>query len=228
MARIMAVSFDVGGTLIEPWPSVGHVYAQTVVEAGLPLPDVERLNRQFLSAWRSRAGFDYTEAAWEDLVRLTFDGMLLKETVHQLFPGFFRRFAEARSWHVYPDVLPALRALRSAGLRLAVTSNWDSRLVPTLAGLGLAEYFETVSVSAEVGHHKPAPEIFQHTCRALRLAPEQVLHLGDSQREDLEGGRQAGLAVLHVQRSPAGSAGPGALNSLAQLQGWLAEKGGAC
>lgn len=225
MARIRAVSFDVGGTLIEPWPSVGHVYAQTAEEAGLPAPDVARVNRQFLSAWRMQEGFDYTEAAWEGLVHRTFDGILASEAVHQLFPLVFRRFAEARSWHIYTDVLPTLHALRSVGFRLAVTSNWDHRLRPTLAALGLADHFDTVTVSAEVGYHKPAPQIFQRTCRTLSLAPEHVLHVGDSQREDIEGGRQAGLPVLHVQRSPAVSAGLGSLTSLAQLPTWLAANG---
>ncbi len=34
-ARIRTVTFDVGGTLIRPWPSVGHVYAETAAGHGV-------------------------------------------------------------------------------------------------------------------------------------------------------------------------------------------------
>jgi FMN phosphatase YigB (HAD superfamily) len=32
---VEAVTFDVGGTLIEPWPSVGHIYAEAASKLGL-------------------------------------------------------------------------------------------------------------------------------------------------------------------------------------------------
>ena len=33
---IRAVTFDVGGTLIQVWPSVGHVYADVAVACEMP------------------------------------------------------------------------------------------------------------------------------------------------------------------------------------------------
>ncbi|HBP57901.1 MAG TPA: HAD family hydrolase, partial [Verrucomicrobiales bacterium] len=42
-----AVLFDVGGTLMEPWPSIGHVYAEVAEGSGWKILDVERLNHQF-------------------------------------------------------------------------------------------------------------------------------------------------------------------------------------
>ncbi len=43
--RIRAVTFDVGGTLIEPWPSVGHVYAEVAARHGVAAIDVATLNQ---------------------------------------------------------------------------------------------------------------------------------------------------------------------------------------
>ena len=63
MTRIRAVTFDAGGTLIEPWPSVGGVYAQVAAEFGLSC-DAETLNRGFGQAWRGRSDFNYTRAEW--------------------------------------------------------------------------------------------------------------------------------------------------------------------
>src|ERR1041385_8799653 len=72
--RLKAVSFDVGGTLIDPWPSVGHVYAAVAAESGLPAYDPAVLTAQFVAAWRAKATFDSSRAAWASLVVSTFGG----------------------------------------------------------------------------------------------------------------------------------------------------------
>ncbi len=61
---IRAVTFDVGGTLIEPWPSVGEVYAEVAAQFGLTGVAPEALNRQFARAWNAQEHFDYSRAAW--------------------------------------------------------------------------------------------------------------------------------------------------------------------
>jgi FMN phosphatase YigB (HAD superfamily) len=69
-------------------------------------------------------------------------------------------FTRPDAWHVFPDVVPALKALREAGVRLAAVSNWDSRLPDLLRGLGLHDYFGVLAVSHLLGVEKPAPGIF--------------------------------------------------------------------
>jgi hypothetical protein len=59
----------VGGTLIEPYPSVGHVYAATAAAEGFGPWDPQDLNRRFYSAWqRHVATFDFAKASWARLV----------------------------------------------------------------------------------------------------------------------------------------------------------------
>src|SRR5437773_3154259 len=72
---LRAVTFDVGGTLIEPWPSVGEVYAAVAAPFGLAGVAPEALNRQFAQAWTAREHFDYSRHAWQELVRQTFAGL---------------------------------------------------------------------------------------------------------------------------------------------------------
>ena len=66
---IRAVTFDVGGTLIQPWPSVGHVYAEVAALHGYRALDAEQLNRRFAAAWRQRTNFAYARADWAALWR---------------------------------------------------------------------------------------------------------------------------------------------------------------
>ena len=65
--EILAVTFDVGGTLIEPWPSVGAIYAEVAAEHGLPGLSAGELTRRFGAAWRTRPDFGYTRAEWAAL-----------------------------------------------------------------------------------------------------------------------------------------------------------------
>lgn len=111
-------------------------------------------------------------------------------------------------FRLMPDARPALDELRDAGVRLAVVSNWDCSLPQVLAGLGVADRFDAVSVSAVVGAAKPDARIFRHALDRLGVAPGEALHCGDRARYDCAGARAAGLRAVLVDRSGAAGATP--------------------
>ena len=125
----------------------------------------------------------------------------------------------------YDEVPAALRALRGAGHRLVVVSNWDVSLHEMLRATGLRELVDGAISSAEAGVPKPGAGIFE---RALELAggpAEDALHAGDSIEHDVAGARAAGLrAVLVVRGGPPPVAPPGVsvVRSLAELPGLAA------
>ena len=202
--KIQAVSFDVGGTLIEPWPSVGHVYAAVAREVGVGDFDPEFMNAQFAAAWRTRTQFDYTRASWADLVVSACGGTPADFGVDSVFFNrLYDRFTQADAWRVYEDVQPALEAFTGRGYRLAAVSNWDDRLRPLLRNLNLDRYFDAIEVSGESGFHKPHPEIFHRAARALGVRPQTIVHVGDSRAEDFEGAKAAGLHARLLRRRAA-------------------------
>lgn len=222
---IKAITWDVGGTLLTPWPSVGHVYAEVAAEHGFTGADPEMLNRQFAEAWKARQHFDHTRAAWADLVRKTFYGLdAAKNQEISFFDAVYERFTRASAWRLFDDVVPTLQALRENGLQMAVVSNWDERLHPLLAELNLTRFFEVVCVSLEVGHHKPAPQIFLSAVAAMGLKPEECLHIGDTQKEDTVGASAAGLPSLLIKRTAKDGPQAGEIRSLLDLPPLL-EKG---
>ena len=217
LSGIRAVTFDVGGTLIEPHPSVGHVYAATAAAAGFGPWDPQELNRRFYAEWqRQIAKFDFAKASWARLVTEALSDLGPAAHSPVLFEAIWQAFQQPAAWRIFPDVAPCLRAVKARGIRCAVISNWDERLVPTLRNLGLAGEFELILGSFDVGSAKPAPEIFQRAGRMLGLPAHEILHVGDGRREDRDGAAAVGMRGVWLDRT----AGPdGGIARLTDLLG---------
>jgi putative hydrolase of the HAD superfamily len=216
LAGISVITFDVGGTLIEPWPSVGHVYAEVARNQGARDISPEILNHRFLSAWRSQNGFSYTRTAWATIVDETFRGLTSRPPSETFFPTLYERFAQANAWRIFDDVEPTLAELARRGIKLGVISNWDERLRPLLEALGLAKYFSFIVVSCEAGGTKPSPTIFQKAVALCGVSPIEILHVGDSMEWDVIGARAAGFKAVQIRRDRK-PAMAGELRSLAEL-----------
>lgn len=204
-AGIQAVTFDVGGTLLMPHPSVGAVYAATAARHGLMGLEAEMLDRRFGEAWARRGSFQHSRAAWGALVNDVFLGLACPApTESGLFDDLYAAFARPSAWRICDGALELLEALAAAGFPLGVVSNWDERLRPLLTALGLASLFDVLVVSCETGFSKPSPVMFEVAARGLGLRPAALLHVGDSPEEDVAAARAAGLAAWQVGRPPDG------------------------
>lgn len=215
----VAVLLDAYGTLIGLDPPGPHL--QALLAADGCFPGEERINaalaaemahyRRSLLRGRDRAAL--TEVRRECTAILA-EGLAGE---HPPLARLMELLLAAMRFHLYPDVLPALDALSSAGTRLAVVSNWDCSLHDVLAGLGVAERFELVVTSAGVGLSKPDPGVFHAALGALGLAPHEVVHCGDEPVADGEGARAAGVRAVIVRRPPAEATGPDEIASLEEL-----------
>jgi len=213
--NIRAITFDVGGTLIEPWPSVGHVYAEVAARFGVNGLSPEELTQSFVRAWKAQTQFDYGRESWFAVVRETF-GEHARGLPPEFFPAVYSRFAEADTWRIYDDVFPALETLARRGIKLGIISNWDERLRPLLAALKLDRHFASIVVSCETGATKPDATLFTQAARELGVAPSDLLHVGDSHPLDVRGAESADAKGLHLVRGGT-AGGPGQIHSLAEL-----------
>lgn len=103
---------------------------------------------------------------------------------------------------LFPETQAVLAALRAAGYPIALLSNWQRGLGHFCTELGLADAFDHVLASAELGVAKPDAAIFTEACDRLGAAPARVLHVGDTRLDDYEGGREAGLQTILLHRGP--------------------------
>lgn len=93
------------------------------------------------------------------------------------------------------EMIEAVRAARSAGIRTGLISNSVGTDIYDQAVLD--ELFDAVVISGEVGLHKPQPEIFRLGAERVDLPPEQCVFVDDL-RENCAGAEGVGMtAVLH-------------------------------
>ena len=143
-------------------------------ERGEGLALLRRLERGELTAEEFSQGF-------APLLGVEPDGL-----VERLFAG------------VQPDeaMIAAVRRARTAGIKTGLISNsWGEGLAydPQL----LAEIFDAVVISGEVGLHKPEPEIFRLAAHRIGVVPQECVFVDDL-RENCAGAEAVGMtAILH-------------------------------
>jgi putative hydrolase of the HAD superfamily len=97
---------------------------------------------------------------------------------------------------MFPEVRPALRALRERFVLIAVTNgNAD------LGKIGIDDLFDDHVNAAMAGAAKPERPIFDAAVRAGGARAEQTLHVGDHPLYDVHGARRAGLRTVWVNRN---------------------------
>ena len=86
--------------------------------------------------------------------------------------------------------------------RLGLLSNFDDSQCgrEVLADTGVAHLFEAVVISAEVRLRKPDRRIFEHMRERLGIAPNEILFVGDTPRDDVLGASGAGMKTVWISK----------------------------
>src|ERR1041384_2693822 len=204
---IKAVFFDAAGTLMRARVRVGETYARIAANHGKMVSPADLADR-FRLCFAAAPRLAFPGAAEETVCALErkWGKELVCElfrpaaAVEEYFTELFAYFASYEAWVLYPEALDTLHELKRRGLILDVISNFDSRLIGILAGLGIGLFFEHVFLSSRVGYAKPDARIFYTALRQHGLEPADVLHVGDSEVYDLQGAGQAGLRAVLIDR----------------------------
>jgi putative hydrolase of the HAD superfamily len=110
-----------------------------------------------------------------------------------------REHLERGIWEVVaPGTSEALARLRGAGLQVALASNAEPLFRTKLAELGLADAFDHLGISQEIGVEKPDERFFRSILDAVGVPAERAVHVGDLYEVDVVGARAAGLAAVLV------------------------------
>lgn len=198
--RVRAVCFDLDDTL---WP------VQPVLQRA------ERLMHEYLAREHPRLAACFgPEELWAERMSLAREHPQLAHHMTWLRTEALRRLA-VRHEHdaavgeaafgvfkaarneveVFADVPPSLRRLAER-FRLGTFSNGNA----DVATMPIGSHFEVTLTAETVGYAKPQAEAFLALARALDLAPQDILYVGDNPQADVQGALEAGCRAVWVNR----------------------------
>jgi 2-haloacid dehalogenase len=191
--------FDAYGTLFDVY-SVTALCEEIFPARGHALAQLWRAKQLQYSTLRSLMGRH--KNFWE----LTGDGLVYacRTLALELTPAARERLLEAYlHLTAFPDVRPGLEALRARGLRLAVLSNGEPRMLHAATeNAGIAGLLDDVISVESVGIFKPSPRVYALATERLRVRSAE-LGFVSSNSWDVAGAASAGLRALWIQRSAA-------------------------
>ena len=110
------------------------------------------------------------------------------------------RVLSMERFQLYPESRDVLWKLAERyGLAL-VSDSQRVYLEPELRRTGLGCYFQAAVSSSVLGFRKPDPRMFEKALARLKLAKDEVVHVGDSWERDMEGARDAGIQGIWLCR----------------------------
>jgi len=195
---IQALAFDAYGTLFDVF-SVTALCDELFPGRGTALAQTWRAKQLQYSLLRSLM------ARHADFWRLTEDGLVWAARSLQLDLTTDRksRLMDAYlSLTAFPDVVPGLQALKARGMRLAILSNGEPKmLAAAVKSAGLTSLLDDIISVEEVGIFKPSAQVYG--LAAKHLGPGRRIGFVSSNSWDIAGAGSAGLTTFWIQRSAA-------------------------
>jgi 2-haloacid dehalogenase len=107
--------------------------------------------------------------------------------------------ASLPGWVAFPEVPAALRALQTAGRRIAILSNVDRDLIATsIPKLGIAP--DLVVTAEDVGSYKPAAGHWTRFAELTGASAAETVHVGASQYHDMLPAAALGYRTVFIDR----------------------------
>jgi len=187
--RYTVLLLDFGGVMTT---SVWDSFADFCREKGLEEGTVKRLFREDPEALADLRRLETGELEESEFER-RFAARLGLDDATDLIESMFRGMLPEES------IVAAVRAARAGGIKTGLISNsWSTSHYDRDL---LAELFDDVVISAEVGLHKPQPEIYRLAAERIGEPTTSCVFVDDL-RENCDGAEAVGMtAILH--RNPA-------------------------
>ena len=204
--QLDALIFDYGNTLIEFGPAQVDACDRALsgaLETMFGAHDFARLQEIQHRERRSPYEGDFKEndlaSTTRSLIQSLFETDATDDQIAELLEVRFNIMVS--SIKVDPDVHDLLDLL-SRRFRLGLISNYPcSRSINhSLAEHGLDQWFEVVVVSADVGHVKPHPKLFDLAVSSMNVRREATLYVGDNWLGDIQGAKRFGMKAAWVRQ----------------------------
>ena len=200
-SNIKAVAFDLDGTLYPNYRLYYHLFPQFLVHPTL-FKAFAAVRRQLHNPANPNSQHQSGEEFYAKQVSLLASLLNIseEETRQKLETKIYGRW---ENWFhkikLFPQVNETLSMFRSAGLRLAILSDFPPKRKIIL--LGLADFFECMLSTEETGALKPSGIPFTALARSLKLNTENILYVGNNSLFDIQGAKSVGMRTALIRRN---------------------------
>ncbi len=205
---IKGILFDLYGTLIdiETDESMEEIYrgiAHYLTYHGVYLHRWEVRDRyyQIMNRQKESSGEKYpeidVEAIWNAF--LGEEGMEppARQRLATVLAQIYRAISRKRL-KLYPGVKRVLDELRPVYRMALVSDAQPCYALPEMKAVGLDGYFDPVIISAHYGFRKPDPRLMQKALDGLKLAPSEVIFVGNDMYRDVYGAGRLGIRAIFI------------------------------
>lgn len=194
--RIKVCLFDAFGTLFKVKLPVQEL-DQLTDGKGMELLDIWR-RKQLEYTWLRGLMDDYVSFDQVTEEALTYAMRELKMEKPQIFDVLMPVYRQPEA---FSDVLPGLKALHSAGYKLAILSNGTKAMLEVgVTKTGLSQFISAIFSVEDVKTFKPHPKVYQMSADFFHLDKSAFLFFS-SNRWDIAGAATFGWATAWVNRA---------------------------
>jgi len=194
------------------------------IDAALVNAAYDAVDLAFRKVWHEQY------VTWRVLDRLELLLGVLEEKLPDDDMAELVRLHEEMELEFMPDIVPGVKeaiAKLHGRYKLGVISDTVFSPGRTLRKLllhyGLLQFFDVFIFSDELGHSKPDPAVFGAACQKLGVAPNELLHIGDREHNDILYAKQLGvnavLCTAAIDRGSDPAVADAAFNDYARLDG---------
>jgi putative hydrolase of the HAD superfamily len=156
-------------------------------------------NQNFAQALRS-----YEETTTETTLLQTLESLNLPQldTKRVQKAALLYHATEGAFWKVRSTAKSVLEELRRQSFKLGILSNapYHQGILLFLKNNNIAQYFDAISTSAEIGFCKPDKRAFEYILKKLASEPTQSVMVGDDLSNDINGAQQLGMKTIYVKK----------------------------
>ena len=117
------------------------------------------------------------------------------EVINQLAIDYIEHLSDFN--HLIPDTLTVLDFLKSKYKMHIITNGFKEVQKRKLEKSNLIQYFETVTISEDVGEKKPNKLIFNHALKVANANAENSIMIGDNFNADILGALGVGMKAIY-------------------------------
>ncbi len=106
---------------------------------------------------------------------------------------------------LFSDTIPLMEAIQEKNIEAVILTNGPSDgQRAKFKTLGLSQYIQRIYIGEEIGFSKPNRKAFEYVLRDLGVPASDVLMVGDSIENDINGAEQVGIKAVLIDRGNKG------------------------